>query len=56
MFFIGYFYEIIDVPDIRDDLFTIINDIFIIESHIANKSISTDTLPVFSNDRVIFRI
>jgi cob(I)alamin adenosyltransferase len=31
--FIGYFYEIIDSPDIRNDLFTIINDIFIIESH-----------------------
>lgn len=52
--FIGYFYEIIDLPDIRDDLFTIINDLFIIESYIANKSISSDTLPVFSDDRVIF--
>ena len=52
--FIGYFYEIIDLPDIRNDLFTIINDIFIIESHLANKSMSSDTLPVFSYDRVVF--
>lgn len=52
--FIGYFYEIVDLPDIRNDLFTIINDIFIIESHLANKSMSSDTLPVFSYDRVVF--
>jgi cob(I)alamin adenosyltransferase len=52
--FIGYFYEMIEYPDIRDDLFEIINNIFILEAHVANKSKSLDSLPAFTGDKITF--